>query len=348
MSTRPASVLGTVLPRVPGAWLRALAWASMLANALLVLTGGLVRLTGSGLGCPTWPRCTDASWTNTPEMGIHGYIEFGNRLLTFVLAAVAVLTFLAAVRLRDRHRDLFTITLVMGLGIPVQAVLGGITVRTGLNPWVVGIHFLVSSVLIALGAILVNRSRRASLPAVAHAERPDQVGAARGTVRALGALLAVSAFLVVYLGTLVTGTGPHSGDSGEVARHTFDAYWVTRAHVLPVYVLVIGTVVTLGLAVRARWPRPVRVLLGVLLGLLLVQGAVGYYQYFTGLPVVAVAVHLVGAAALSAVTAMTVEKMYAVSAATVTGRAAGSDEDGSVGPAQQPAGAGTGEHHPGQ
>ncbi|MFK5583520.1 COX15/CtaA family protein [Serinicoccus sp. LYQ131] len=357
MRDRRAAVVGTLLPRVPGAWLRALAWASMLANALLVLTGGLVRLTGSGLGCPTWPRCTDASWTNTPEMGIHGYIEFGNRLLTFVLAAVAVLTFLAAVRLRDRHRDLFTITLVMGLGIPVQAVLGGITVRTGLNPWVVGIHFMVSSVLIALGAILVNRSRRASLAAVAHSERPGQVGAARGTVRALGALLAVSAFLVVYLGTLVTGTGPHSGDSGEVARHTFDAYLVTRAHVVPVYLLVIGTVVALGLAVRTPWPRPVRVLLGVLLGLLLVQGAVGYYQYFTGLPVVAVAVHLVGAAALSAVTAMTVEKMYAVSAAPVTGRTAvsdgfegvaGSDEDGSVGPAQQPAGRGAGEHHPRQ
>ncbi|WP_151523300.1 COX15/CtaA family protein [Serinicoccus kebangsaanensis] len=308
-------VLERLLPRTPGRWLRTMAWASLLANATLVLTGGLVRLTGSGLGCPTWPRCTEASWTNTPEMGVHGYIEFGNRLLTFVLAAVAVLTFLAVWRLRRRHRDLFTLALLMGLGIPLQAVLGGVTVVTGLNPWVVGVHFLVSALLITLGGVLVNRSRRAGLPHVAHAERAGQVGEGRRTIRGVGAVLAGSVALAVYLGTLVTGTGPHSGDSGEVARHTFDAYLVTRAHVVPVYVLVGTLVLAFVLARRSGWPRPVRRRLLLLGALVLAQGAVGYYQFATGLPVVAVGLHLVGAASLCAVTAMTVETMYAVSAA---------------------------------
>ena len=309
----PTRVVDRIAPPAPGRWLRTMAWASLVANSLLILTGGLVRLTASGLGCPTWPRCTDESWTNTPEMGVHGYIEFGNRLLTFVLVAVAVLTFLAVWRIRRRHRDLFVLGLVMGLGIPVQAVIGGVTVLTGLNPWVVGIHFLVSAVLIALGGVLVNRVRRVTLPEVARAERSGQAGRGSG-MRAAAAVLGVSAFAAVYLGTLVTGTGPHSGDAGDVARHAFDAYWVTRAHVLPVYLLVGTLVLALVRGLRSRWPRAVMVMLGVLSVVVLLQGAVGYYQYFTGLPVVAVALHLVGAAALCAVAAMTVEKMYAVSA----------------------------------
>ncbi|WP_298749495.1 heme A synthase [uncultured Serinicoccus sp.] len=321
----PASLLGRLLPRTPGRWLRVMALASLLANSLLVLTGGLVRLTGSGLGCPTWPRCTDASWTSTPEMGLHGVIEFGNRLLTFLLAAIAILTFLAVWRLRREHRDLFVIALVMGLGIPLQAVLGGITVHTGLNPWVVGVHFVVSGVLIALASLLVVRARRASLPQAAHAQRPGQVRAGRRVIRALAAVIALSAALAVYLGTLVTGTGPHSGDSGEVARHTFDAYLVTRAHVVPVYVLVLTTGAAVLGAFALGWPRVVRRMLLVLSAVLLAQAAVGYYQFFTGLPVAAVALHLVGAATLIAVTAMTVHVMYAVSAPAP---AAGTDVPG--------------------
>lgn len=309
----PTRFLDRLVPPAPGRWLRVMAWASLLANALLILTGGLVRLTGSGLGCPTWPRCTDASWTNTPEMGIHGLIEFGNRLLTFVLVAVAVLTFLAVWRIRRQHRSLFVVALVMALGIPVQAVIGGVTVITGLNPWVVGIHFLVSSVLVALGGVLVNRARRVSLPAVAHAERPGQVDAGRRGFRALAVVLGVASFAAIYLGTLVTGTGPHSGDAGEVARHAFDAYWVTRAHVAPVYLLVAATAAGLLWGWRAGWPGPVRRRLTLLALVIAAQGLIGYYQYFTGLPIVAVALHLVGAATLCAVAAMTVETMWVVS-----------------------------------
>ena len=105
----------------------AAAWATLVVQVGIVGTGGLVRLTGSGLGCPTWPRCTDESFVNTPEMGIHGVIEFGNRLLTFVLVVVAILTFLFVVRMRRERRDLFWLALVIGLYVPLQAIIGGIT-----------------------------------------------------------------------------------------------------------------------------------------------------------------------------------------------------------------------------
>lgn len=314
-TTAPGSIGSRLMPREVTGWVRATAWASMIANALLIVTGGAVRLTASGLGCPTWPRCTDESWTNTPEMGIHGVIEFGNRTLTFVLAAIAVLTFLAVWNLRRRHPDFFVIALGLGLGIVVQAVVGGITVRTGLNPWVVGIHFVLSAILISMAAVLVDRTRRVSLPHVAEAERPGGlVGREAGRARALAVVIAVTGALTIYFGTLVTGTGPHSGDSGEVARHTFDAYVIARVHVLPVYVLVAATAIALFLAFSRACPTAVRRILVVLAVLLAAQAAIGYYQWFNGVPALAVGIHMAGAAALAAVVTMTVEKIYAVSA----------------------------------
>ena len=128
-----------------------LALANAVANGLIVVTGGAVRLTGSGLGCPTWPRCTDASFVATPELAGHGAIEFGNRLLTFVLAAVAVAT--VVVVWRSARRDLRVLALLTFLGIPAQALLGGITVLTGLNPWTVAAHFLLSMVLVAAATV---------------------------------------------------------------------------------------------------------------------------------------------------------------------------------------------------
>lgn len=307
--------MSTLLPTEVNGWVRATAWASLLCNALLIVSGGAVRLTGSGLGCPTWPRCTEDSWTNTPAMGIHGYIEFGNRTLTFLLTLVAVLTFLAVWRLRDRHPSFLRIAVAIGLGVVLQAVVGGITVRTGLNPWVVGIHFVISAALVALAAVLVDRTRRVSLEQVALAERPGQVtGAARGRLRALAVVLGAATALAVYLGTLVTGTGPHSGDSGEVARHTFDAYVVTRVHVLPVYVLVAATAAGVVAAYVRGWPAALRRALVAVAVVVAAQAAIGYYQFFNGVPVLAVALHMTGAAALVAVVTMAVDKMYAVSA----------------------------------
>ena len=304
-----------LMPTQVTGWVRATAWASLVANALLIVTGGAVRLTGSGLGCPTWPRCTDASWTNTPEMGIHGYIEFGNRTLTFLLVVVSVLTFLAVWRMRDRHPSFTRIAVAIGLGIIVQAVVGGVTVRTGLNPWVVGIHFVISAGLIALASVLVDRTRRVSLERVAVAERGGQLdGLDRAVARGLAFVVGVGGALTIYLGTLVTGTGPHSGDSGEVARHAFDPYVVTRVHVVPVYLIVTATVAALVLAVVRGWPGALRRILGVLAVLLVVQAAIGYYQFFNGVPELAVGLHMAGAAALAAVVTMAVEKVYAVSA----------------------------------
>lgn len=312
MTPAPVSLTGRLMPREPNRWVRATAWLSLLANALLILSGGLVRLTASGLGCPTWPRCTPESWTATRAMGLHGLIEFGNRTLTFVISAVAVLTFLAVWRLRDRHPGLLRPALWLGIGVVVQAVVGGITVHTELNPWVVGLHFMLSALMTGVAAVLLNRARRLTLPAVAAVERPGQV-TGRGP-RALAVLLVVLGFLVVYVGTLVTGTGPHAGDVDVTTRHAFDPYWVTRFHTAPAYLLLATTVGGIVAGARWGWPRRVRAGLTVLTALLLVQGLIGYYQFFNGLPVAAVAVHLVGAAAVVSLTVVVAETLYAVSA----------------------------------
>src|SRR4051794_3588303 len=145
------------MARVRFRLLRPLALASLIANAALVVTGAAVRLTGSGLGCPTWPRCTDESYTTTAAMGVHGVVEFGNRLLGVALGLIALACVVAALR-APRRRSLVLLALAVGLGIPGQAVIGGITVLTGLNPWVVGLHFLLSMALVAGSYALWRRT----------------------------------------------------------------------------------------------------------------------------------------------------------------------------------------------
>ena len=159
--TRPSSPLRRFwnwLPDSVNRPVRVLAWLSLALQIVLVGTGGAVRLTASGLGCPTWPQCEAGSFVTTPELGIHGIIEFSNRMLTFVLSIVVILVFLAVLKIRRQRRDLFVLTLVQGLSIPFQAVLGGISVLTGLNPYVVGSHFLVSVLLVILTTALVYRA----------------------------------------------------------------------------------------------------------------------------------------------------------------------------------------------
>ena len=160
-ASRLPKILSRVTSRLPVAVdpaIRRLAVLSLVGQTILVVTGGAVRLTASGLGCPTWPRCTEASLVNTPEMGIHGFIEFGNRLLTFALAAVAAMMLVYLWNLRKERRDLFLLALGLLASIPAQAVIGGITVLTKLNPWVVGLHFLVSMALVVFATLLVNRA----------------------------------------------------------------------------------------------------------------------------------------------------------------------------------------------
>lgn len=268
---------------------RFIAWASLVSQTLIVGTGGAVRLTGSGLGCPTWPRCTVDSFITTPEMGIHGIVEFGNRLLTFVLVIIAVVAFAFVVRMRRERPELLRLTIALGLGIPAQAVIGGITVLTQLNPWVVGFHFVVSTVLVAVAVVFVHRVYRGRT--TAEVVVPPKV-------RALALALAVSAWITVLVGIVVTGSGPHAGDGGA-ARNGLDSELLQRVHSWPAYVTLALSVLLLIAAVRlGRAP-----LLRAVIGLLVIEGVqivVGIAQARLGLPELLVGIHMVLACVLIA------------------------------------------------
>jgi heme a synthase len=257
--------------------LRGWAIVSLIMNIVIVVTGGLVRLTGSGLGCPTWPRCTEDSYVSHPQLGIHGAIEFGNRLFTLVLVIAAALTFLSALLYRENGKprsDLRWLTGGLALGIPLQGVIGGIAVLTQLNPYVVGLHLLLSMVLIALAVWLVRKTWH-MLPA----------GASSNAV-VLTRLTFVLMWLAVWLGTLVTGSGPHAGDENS-PRNGLDGMLLTRLHTSLVYLTVAASVVCF-LLLRSR-----AVLLLILVEL--VQAGIGVAQYQLGLPIWLVALHLLGA-----------------------------------------------------
>jgi cytochrome c oxidase assembly protein subunit 15 len=277
----------TSAPQVRGLdrWLRPLGWATLVANCVLVVTGGAVRLTGSGLGCPTWPRCTDESFTPHGALELHSAIEFGNRMLTFVLVAVALATLVVA--WQSGRRDLRRIALALALGIPAQAVIGGITVLTDLNPWVVSFHLLCSLAIVGLSVVFLQRI-----------DHPDPV-VARGPVVGLAWATFAAAWAVLYVGTIVTGSGPHAGDV-DSPRNGLNPLQISQLHADAVF-LFVGLTLGLLFAVHAIGaPAPVRTAVLVLLGLELAQGAIGFVQYFTDLPIVLVGLHMLGAAAISA------------------------------------------------
>lgn len=266
-------------------WVRPLAWATLVANIGLVVTGGAVRLTGSGLGCPTWPRCTDESFTPHGELGIHEAIEFGNRMLTFVLTAIAIATFL--VMWRTGRRDLRTMALIIALGIPAQAVIGGITVLTDLNPWVVSLHLLCSLAIIAV-AVRLLLSLSAPLP-------PPRRGPATGLAWAMY----LAAWAVLYIGTVVTGSGPHAGDA-DTERNGLSPLQMSQLHADAVF-LFIGLTLGLLFLLLAVGARPAaRRAVAVLIGVELAQSAIGFVQYFTDLPEILVGFHMLGAALIAA------------------------------------------------
>ncbi|MBE7324381.1 COX15/CtaA family protein [Nocardioides sp. Y6] len=265
-------------------WLWPLAVANLLANIGIVVTGAAVRLTGSGLGCPTWPRCTDDSYVTHPSMGIHGAIEFGNRMLTFVLVAVAILCFSAAVGSRDRKA--VGLSLVVLLGVPLQAVIGGFTVLTDLNPWIVSLHFIASMAMVMVCLGLLDHLRSPTRPAAPRHER------------ALALAVLVVGWVVLYLGTVVTGAGPHAGDA-EAVRNGLDPAVMAQVHAASVYLLVALTVALL-LLVRRRGDRWLTVVVSALLVLELAQGVVGWSQYLLDLNEVLVALHMLGAGLLAA------------------------------------------------
>ena len=273
---------------------RRLAVASLIGQTLLVVTGGAVRLTASGLGCPTWPRCTETSLVNTPEMGIHGFIEFGNRLLTFALAAVAALMLVYLWNLRKERRDLFLLALGLLASIPAQAVIGGITVLTNLNPWVVGLHFLVSMALVVFATLLVNRAFGRTGRFMVHRHR-----ALPGIMRPVTSAVALFSALAVMLGVVVTGAGPHAGDA-DAPRNGLDWDLFSHIHAVPAYLITAGTVVALALVFMRGITGPFRTAVLGLLGVTVLQAVIGFTQYYNGIPVLLVAAHMLGAALLMA------------------------------------------------
>ncbi len=267
-------------------WLRRLGWATLVANIGIVLTGGAVRLTGSGLGCPTWPRCHDSSFTPHGALDVHSAIEFGNRTLTFVLTAIAVATFVSA--WRSGRADLRRLALWLALSVPAQAVLGGITVLTDLNPWVVAFHLLFSMGIISLAVLYVWR-----------VDHPSTVGTRPPRLVALAWATYAAAWLVLALGTVVTGSGPHAGDA-KAPRNGLNPLQISQAHADAVFLLVglsVGLAVTLAATGAPR--RLVRAAV-LLVAVELAQGLIGFVQYFTDLPIALVELHLLGAALLTA------------------------------------------------
>jgi cytochrome c oxidase assembly protein subunit 15 len=282
------------LPATETPLIRRLAIASLVSQIVIVVTGGLVRLTSSGLGCPEWPKCTPESIVSTPELGLHGVIEFGNRLLTFVLVVIAVAMLVSLLNLRRQRRDLFRLAVALLAGIPAQAVIGGITVWTDLNPWVVGWHFLVSMALVAVATVLVARTRLST--GQSRARLPQ---AAPRVIRQLLVAAAVLTGLAVVLGVIVTGSGPHAGDHGA-ARNNLDPELMTRIHAAPVYLLVMTVALAVALAYRYSVAPALRRSLVLLAAAVLAQGVIGYTQHFLHLPVALVALHMLGASLLTA------------------------------------------------
>lgn len=277
----------------PGSrWLSPILLANLVAEVAIVVTGGLVRVTGSGLGCPTWPECVDGSITPTIEQaeGIHKWIEFGNRTLTGVLGLLALATIVAVWRWAPR-RAMKVAAVTVFVGVLVQAVLGGITVLLGLHPATVAAHFLVSMGLVAAASYLWfarHETGAAPVPLV-----PPIVTRLAWATTAVGGV-------VLFLGTLVTGSGPHSGDADEPARLGFDprtSSWL-HADVVMLFVgLVVATWLTARLTSKDADRAPGRAWFAVL-AVSLAQGVVGYVQYFTNLPEALVIAHMLGATLL--------------------------------------------------
>lgn len=270
---------------------RALRWAStaaLVVSIIIVFTGGLVRVTGSGLGCPDWPTCEGASIAPSAELGIHGVIEFANRLLTTVIV-VAVGWVIVAARLQSpRVRAVTRLAWSQFWLVVANAVAGGITVLVKLNPWVVALHFVLAVALLATTTLTWHR---------VHEKRPGPIGVVSRASGILAWLLVAATVVLVVVGTMVSGAGPHSGDSSDVPRMQLDWTTVTVVHgILGALVFLL----TIALLVAGRGPdaraRLIRRRVVVFVVIVLAQGLVGTIQALTGLPATLVSFHLLGAA----------------------------------------------------
>ncbi|WSB03480.1 COX15/CtaA family protein [Streptomyces sp. NBC_01794] len=295
MHNRPPTIepVQTPLAQIARRWtptprtLRRAALSAVVMSVVIIVTGGAVRLTSSGLGCDAWPKCTDDSLFATPEQGIHGAIEFGNRMLTYVLSAAVGWTIVAARATKPLRRGLTRLAwsqfwIVMG-----NAVLGGITVWAGLNPWTVAGHFLLATGLLTVATITWQRTREGDGTPRPRVPRP--------VCKLSWAIVAVSVLLIA-LGTTVTGSGKHAGDSSDVPRMPWD--WADAAHIHAFAAwAVCALAVAMWLVLRVvDAPDDTRARARDLLIVLLAQGVIGYVQYFTHVPETLVAAHMLGSA----------------------------------------------------
>ncbi|MGW1499875.1 COX15/CtaA family protein [Streptomyces mirabilis] len=264
---------------------RRAALAALVMSVVIVVTGGAVRLTGSGLGCPTWPKCTDDSLTTTSAMGFHGVIEFTNRMLTYVLCAAVGWAIIAARSEKPWRRDLTRLGWAQFWIVMSNAILGGIVVLVGLNPYTVAAHFLLSTALITVATVMWQRTREGS------AEPRPLVGKA---VQQLVWCLVAAAILLIAVGTVVTGAGPHAGDSSEVERMAVNWETVAKLHAVLAWIVVTLTFALWFVLKAVDAPKGpldrTRELFLILLG----QGVIGYVQYFTDLPEALVGLHMFG------------------------------------------------------
>ncbi|MEU6052965.1 COX15/CtaA family protein [Streptomyces xanthochromogenes] len=252
---------------------------------VIVVTGGAVRLTGSGLGCPTWPRCTDQSLTPTDAMGFHGVIEFGNRMLTYVLCAAVGWAIITARAAKPMRRSVTRLGWAQFWIVMGNAVLGGIVVLVGLNPYTVAAHFLLSTALLAVAVLTWQRAREGD-----GAPRP-LVGKA---VVQLTWLLVAAAGTLIAVGTVVTGAGRHAGDTSEVYRIPLDWTMITQLHADLAWV-VVALAVALWFVLKAvDAPAGPRARARDLFLVLMSQGVIGYVQYFTKTPEILVGLHMFG------------------------------------------------------
>jgi cytochrome c oxidase assembly protein subunit 15 len=299
----PRSLALTLARRPTLATVRRLALTSLVANVAIVSTGGLVRLTNSGLGCPSWPDCSSGDLVPVRALSAHKAIEFGNRALTTLLVVAVAAVFVAAWRCAPRRAGLVPWAWVTLLGVPAQILVGGILIFTHLNPLAVAGHFMLSMVLIAAATVLWWRTRE-PVESSANTAATGQTTARAPTgvppiVTRLGWATWSLTYAVFIVGTLVTGSGPHAGDATAKRLH-LRPQAISQLHA-DLVMLLVGVAVALAVCVTAVGADAVaRRTTRVLVGVLMAQAAVGFAQYFSGLPVPLVELHVTGAAVLAA------------------------------------------------
>jgi heme a synthase len=261
------------------------AFSSVAMSVFIVVTGGAVRLTGSGLGCETWPKCGEDSLVATAEMGVHGAIEFGNRLLTYVLCAAVGWAIVAARSAKPARRGLSRLAWAQFWLVLANALLGGVTVLMELNPYTVAGHFLAATALLTVATVTWMRSREGDAAPRPLVGRP---------VKQLAWLVAVVSVALIVMGTVVTGAGPHAGDSSDVPRMEVDWETVARIHSALAWAVVALTLAIWFVLRAFDGPAGPRARVRELLIVLLAQGGIGYAQYLTELPEVLVGLHMLG------------------------------------------------------